>query len=124
MKIKATLVSCLFLLCALLLVGCSGGSSSSSAGGAEEDGLDGTTSGPAYSEPQNVTTSAFDASTSKLADNVSIDTTTCTQGYVGASAQATSRLKLLVTKDDMSYNYYIFSKNFFIQNNNTSFLNL
>ena len=81
----------------LVVTGCGGGA----AGSADA----GETSGPAYIEPATVATAAFDAAAATGANGGLIDTSHTAQGYVGASAQNSSRLKFQVIKDGMSYNY-------------------
>lgn len=77
--------------------GCGGG------GGGSADA--GETSGPAYTEPSAIATSAFDAAAAAGSNGALIDTSHVSLGYVGASAQNASRLKFQVVKDGMSYNY-------------------
>lgn len=106
---------CAALLGALLvLTGCGGSDGTAAASGSASPGTaepssssaaDGTTSGPPYTEPDVVATSVFDEAASMITSNAAIDVSTASQGYVGASATASSRLKLLITKDGQSYNY-------------------
>ncbi len=95
---------CVLIACSLCLLAACGEGSASASGGASAS-VEGSTSGPEYTEPATVVTSVFDGASSKLTANAAIDTSTTSQGYVGASASAQSRLKLLVIKDDVRYNY-------------------
>lgn len=107
------------LLCvSVALVGCGGSGETSSGASAasgtpasgaaasgQADAGGGTTSGPPYAEPASVAVATFDEAEAVVKGNAAIDVSTCSQGYVGASATASSRLKLLITKDGQSYNY-------------------
>lgn len=114
-RVLQVALTALMVLCALaLLTGCGGSSEARPSGGSASEGQpaaqssdqgNGTTSGPPYTEPSSVVTATFDEAASQHTANAAIDTSTCSQGYVGASATASSRLKLLITKGDQSYNY-------------------
>ena len=65
----------------------------------------GETSGPPYTEPDAIALSSFDAAAAEGSNGALIDTSHAALGYVGASAQSTSRLKFQVVKGDMSYSY-------------------
>lgn len=64
----------------------------------------GSTEGPPYSPPAEITLSPFSIGTVKDGGYY-IDTSHLSQGYVAASARASSRLKFQVTLGDVSYNY-------------------
>lgn len=81
----AVLCACLFLLS-----GCDG------AGG----GGQGTSDGPAF-EPGETLLSSYDPA----AAISGIDTSSAANGYVGAATQSSSRLKFVVSKDGVDYNY-------------------
>lgn len=103
------LLGALFLC--VFLVGC-GGSAAGGGGGGGGAGAsnagssgDGSTSGPAYSEPAQVPTASFNEAAAVGSNGALIDASQVTQGYVGAAAVSSSRLKFQVTKDGTSYNY-------------------
>lgn len=83
----------------------SGTPASGAAASGPADAGGGTTSGPPYAEPASVAVATFDEAEAMVKGNVAIDVSTCSQGYVGARATASSRLKLLISKDGQSYNY-------------------
>lgn len=87
-------------------MGCGGGGAgaASGAGGAAE-GDGGSTSGPDYTPPESVALSSFHADAAQTGNDCAIDTSALAEGYVGAAATSSSRLKFQVTKGDMSYNY-------------------
>lgn len=92
------------LLCGVVLSAC-GSSGGGAAGGSSDQGDGGSTSGPAYSQPGSVTLSAFHSEFAQAGNDCAIDTSAVAEGYVGASATSSSRLKFQVSKGDMSYNY-------------------
>lgn len=73
---------------------------------AGEDDM-GTTSGPAYTEPDTLMLAPFNEgmADSFAGGNAAIDDSQTENGYVGARASTTSRCKLQVACGDMSYNY-------------------
>lgn len=77
-----------------------GGASSGSTGGVSD-----TTSGAAFDTPGEIDAPAFDPSDAVTENDGSIDTSNVSKGIVMASAKSASRLKLLVTCGEMSYNY-------------------
>lgn len=101
----------------LFLVGCGSTEVESDVtpfhGGAEQAGATdnsddhsvGTTSGPEYTVPNEVLTAAFDPEAAQGNELATFDVSHLVQGYVGASAYSTARLKFQVIKDEMSYNY-------------------
>ena len=102
----------------LALVGCGGGggggtasaspatpapSGPSGSGGGGSNG--GETSGPAYIEPDPIAMSSFNESAAVKGQGGSIDVSSVSKGYVGASAVSSSRLKFQVVCGERSYNY-------------------
>ena len=88
-----------------MLAGC--GESGGGGGGGSTVGAGdsaGTTSGPAFERP-SLATSPFDADAAVADHDSMIDVSHASLGYVAASAQNQSRLKLLVTKDGVKRNY-------------------
>lgn len=65
----------------------------------------GTTSGPAYSEPTNIYIDAFDENAAEHFSDCAIDASTAPKGYVGARGTASTKLKFQVTCNGNSYNY-------------------
>ncbi|MCI8468905.1 MAG: transglutaminase domain-containing protein [Eggerthellaceae bacterium] len=110
-------MACLMLCgCGGQASGASGGGSSSGSGGAsssapggsgssDASGGDSSTSGPAYTEPASVLLSTFSEAAAVVSAGGSIDVSTVNQGYVGASATNSSRLKFQVIRGDRTYNY-------------------
>ncbi len=88
----------------LVLAGCGGGGGGT-AGGGTSAADEGTTSGPAYTEPTSVPVAAFDAAAATGSNGALIDASQTAKGFVGASATSSSRLKFQVIKGDVSYNY-------------------
>lgn len=86
---------CVSALCAVLvafaLAGCSGSS--------EE------TSGASFTVPATVTTASFNAEAAVTENSASIDTSSVAEGYVGAAATNSSKLKFLVTSGEATYSY-------------------
>lgn len=78
-------------LVALALAGCSGASEEAT--------------GASFSAPSSITASAFDAQAAVTENGASIDTSSVAEGYVGASATNSSRLKFLVTLGEATYSY-------------------
>ncbi len=66
---------------------------------------EGTTAGPAYTEPSTIATDAFNEDAAVHFADCAIDASTVQEGYIGARGSAASRLKLQVTCGQMSYNY-------------------
>ncbi len=85
------------LLAAVLVVatlaGCGGG-----AGGEQ-------TSGASFTPATSINDVTFDESVAEGDNGALIDVSHVSQGYVGASAQASTRLKLLVSSGGATYNY-------------------
>ncbi len=104
-----TVALTVLLACTLLLSACGGASGDGSGGGGvpegggESDG--GTTAGPAFSAPGSVALAAFHGDFAQTGNDCAIDTSAVAEGYVGAAATSSSRLKFQVTKGEMSYNY-------------------
>ena len=88
------------LACGLCACG-GGGDSGGSAPAASAD----ATSGTAFSAPKSVDSPKFDPAKAVTQNDGSIDTSSVSKGVVMASAKSASRLKLLVTCGEMSYNY-------------------
>ena len=96
------------LLALVALVGCGGGGANAGGGagageGAADDG--GSTSGPDYTPPSSLALSAFHADAAQTGNDCAIDTSCLAEGYVGAAATSSARLKFQVSKGEMSYNY-------------------
>lgn len=85
----------------------SSGSSAPSGGseGSGGSGGEGETSGPAYAVPDPILLSNFSESAAVTSAGGSIDVSSVSKGYVGASAVNSSRLKFQVVKGERSYNY-------------------
>lgn len=79
--------------------------SSASSGGSGSAGDGGETSGPAFAAPDPILLSSFDGSAAVTSSAGSIDVSSASRGYVGASAVNGSRLKFQVIKGERSYNY-------------------
>ncbi|MDO4797532.1 MAG: transglutaminase-like domain-containing protein [Coriobacteriales bacterium] len=88
------------LACGLCACGGGGDSGGGDAGGGQD-----STSGEAFSAPGAVESPQFDPAGAVTENDGSIDTSSLSQGVVMASAKSASRLKLLVTCGEMSYNY-------------------
>lgn len=91
----SVIIACLLAL--FVLSGCGGG-------GAEE-GSSSDTSGNPFSAPSSVKVSSFNSSAASSSNGAAIDTSSASDGYVGAAATSGSRLKLQVTKSGQSMNY-------------------
>lgn len=90
------------VLC-LSLVACGGGGGNGGgAGGGSE-----STSGADFSAPASVESPTFDSADAVSSNDASIDVSSVNKGVVMAEGKSASRLKLLVTQGDMSYNYDI-----------------
>ncbi len=90
------------VLC-LSLVACGGGGGNGGgAGGGSE-----STSGADFSAPPSVEAPTFDSADAVSSNDASIDVSSANKGVVMAEGKSASRLKLLVTHGDMSYNYDI-----------------
>lgn len=101
-----TAACALALAMSLALVACGGGGdggSSGSSGAASGD----STSGATFDQPSDVPSPSFDAASAVSQNDSAIDTGSVNQGIVMAEGTSASRLKLLVTCGDMSYNYDI-----------------
>lgn len=97
---------CVALLLAFSLVGCGGGGGAAGGGGsAAAEGDGGSTSGPDYTPPSSLSLSAFHSDAAQTGNDCAIDTSCLAEGYVGAAATSSSRLKFQVSKGEMSYNY-------------------
>lgn len=83
----------------LVLTACSG---SGGSGGSFDEG---TTEGPNYSQPSSIYGASYNANEAKTFSGGSIDTAHVAEGYVAASAQNASRLKLQILCNNNSYNY-------------------
>lgn len=66
---------------------------------------DDATTGPSWSEPTSVALSTFHAEGATSANDSLIDISSVSDGYVGASATSTVRMKFLVESGQMSYAY-------------------
>lgn len=96
---------CVALLLAFSLVGCGGGGAAGDGGSATAEGDGGSTSGPDYTPPSSLSLSAFHSDAAQTGNDCAIDTSCLAEGYVGAAATSSSRLKFQVSKGEMSYNY-------------------
>ncbi|MGN0035341.1 MAG: transglutaminase family protein [Coriobacteriales bacterium] len=92
----------LVLACTFGMTACASSRGGSQASGSSSEG---TTSGPAWQQPAQTAVSSFDAGAATGANGALVDVSHANDGYVAASATADSRLKLLVERDDRSYNY-------------------
>lgn len=91
---------------AFALVACGGGGGDSSGGSSgASGGSNDATSGEAFQAPGDVNPPAFDPVNAVSNNDGLIDIGSVNQGVVMASATSASRLKLLVTCGEMSYNY-------------------
>lgn len=94
--VQLIVVAVMALVSSFALASCAGG-----AGGSG----DATTTGDSFTVPASITTSSYDAAAATTVNGASIDTSSATQGYVGAACENSSRLKLQVTNGQASYNY-------------------
>ena len=90
------------LVAALSRTACGGGGGGGGAGGGAD-----STSGASFQAPADVASPAFDSADAVSQNDGSIDTSKVNDGIVMAQGTSASRLKLLVTHGDMSYNYDI-----------------
>ena len=74
-------------------------------GGSSPIGADEVVEGAAFSDPGSVQDVSFNSSAAVQGPNCAIDTSSASQGYVGATGNSSSRLKLQVTRGEQSYNY-------------------
>ena len=86
----------------LLLYGCSGAESNGSENASFDEG---TTEGPSYSQPSSIYAATYNMDEAQAFSDGWIDIAHVEEGYVAASAQNTSRLKLQVLCNNTSYNY-------------------
>ena len=107
---RASATALAFLLAVALapLAGCGDSDSGATPGGGggtvSTGDNEGTTSGSAFERPA-LATSPFDADAAVVGHDSMIDVSHASLGYVAASAQNQSRLKLLVAKDGVKRNY-------------------
>lgn len=88
----------MFALCTLIFTaGCGGGGGSGTGSG--------TTSGAAFTQPSSIEGVVYDSGAAVNGSSCSIDTSHVNQGYVAATGQSSSRLKLQVSRGDRTYNY-------------------
>lgn len=94
------------LLALVVLAGCvaSNGGASANGGGVGNGSGESSTSGPSFDRPP-LALSPFNAEAAAADHDSLIDTSSASSGYVAASAQNDSRMKLLVVKGDAQYNY-------------------
>ena len=88
---KAACAAAALMLAATCLTGCG-------------DSAD-ETSGATFKMPEHVEAASFNADAAETSGACSIDTSSVASGYVGASAQASSRLKFLVVCGDATMSY-------------------
>lgn len=98
-------VSALFALVLAILVGFYGCGGSGNSDSSSSSGGNQSTSGDSFHSPETVLMSPYNAAGAIGEGDASIDISSVSQGYIAAKATASSRLKLQVKKDDMSYNY-------------------
>ncbi len=99
----AAALASILLFALVALPGCGESSADAASKGAPETAGD-STSGPAFERPP-LATSPFDAGAAVSDHDSMIDVSNASLGYVAASAQNSSRMKLLITKDGAQYNY-------------------
>lgn len=103
-RAAAVALAIVLALGAAPLAGCGsateGVTAAASNGGADQ----GSTSGPAFERPP-LATAQLDADAATIEHDSMIDVSHASQGYVAASAQNASRVKLLVEKDGARYTY-------------------
>lgn len=99
------LVAAAAALALAALAGC-GPSDGNATGGSigNEAASENSTSGPSFERP-SLALSPFDADAAASDHDSIIDTSSASLGYVAASAQNSSRMKLLVVKGEAQYNY-------------------
>lgn len=96
------------IILSLVLVACGNDGGGATQGGTSvgtTSGAADTTSGAAFQAPADVESPSFDATGAVSQNDGSIDVSRVNKGVVMAQATSASRLKLLVTCGDMSYNY-------------------
>ena len=98
-------VCCAVALAAALALAACGGGGDGAGSGAGSGGAGDSTSGSSFEQPTDVSSPTFDAAGAVSANDAQIDVASVNQGVVMAQATSASRLKLLVTCGDMSYNY-------------------
>lgn len=69
-------------------------------GGSTPIGADEVVEGAAFSDPGSVQDVSFNSSAAVQGPNCAIDTSSASQGYVGATGNSSSRLKLQVTRGE------------------------
>lgn len=89
----------------LVLVACGGDGGGTGGGTSQGGGSGDSTSGAAFQAPVGVESPSFDMTNAISQNDGSIDVSQVNKGVVMAQATSASRLKLLVTCGDMSYNY-------------------
>ena len=89
------------VLLSMALAACGGGGNGGGGGGATSE----STSGADFQAPSSVGSASFDEGSAVSQNDASIDISSVNEGIVMAHAKSASRLKLLVTNGDMSYNY-------------------
>lgn len=92
--IGRAVMACVSVALVAVLSSCSAGSQASD-----------TTTGSDWSEPTSVAMSTFHAEGATSANDSLIDVSSVSDGYVGASATSTVRMKFLVESGQMSYAY-------------------
>ncbi|MBR3226087.1 MAG: transglutaminase domain-containing protein [Atopobiaceae bacterium] len=96
---RAAIMAVAAVLLSATLAACGGGGGGG--GGATSE----STSGADFQAPSSVDSASFDEGSAVSQNDASIDTSSVNEGVVMAHAKSASRLKLLVTHGDMSYNY-------------------
>lgn len=100
-----TIVASALALALTALAGCSApDGNASGSGNGKEGSSESSTSGPPFQRPP-LALSPFDAEAAASDHDSLIDTSSASLGYVAASAQNNSRMKLLVVKGEAQYNY-------------------
>lgn len=100
---KLTTLLGMFALC-FVLIACGGNAEALAAPNSSSLG---STSGAKFKPVSKVVSLEYDAGAASSENNSSIDISHVSQGVVHASGTSSSRLKLLVTHGNMSYNYDI-----------------
>ncbi len=72
-----------------------------SACGGTSEGATGTS----FSVPEHITQATFNQSSAQTGNDAAIDTSSVSEGYVGAAATNSQKLKFLVTSGDATYSY-------------------
>lgn len=102
-RASAVALAAALALALIALAGC-GGSDGGTASGDTGASASGSTSGPAFERPP-LATSPFNADAAVADHDSLIDVSNASLGYVTASAQNASRMKLLIVKGDVKRNY-------------------